>query len=289
MTSSFFSVLGIESDDSEPPRRRCSERLEAAETTSTTVQNTATNIDSPQEREMTNLSLVADGEDVSENEEPNSEEKSESTVINLKYLKSIESSTDTLVPEVTTGVQNFILEETGKTDGETDIARKTEMEKCESNKPLTDSLGKDQSSGELDPVAQCEVCVTSRRLLKNEVPISMGQGTTTTTTSSSSGTSSTLSSVTVFAEGNSSNMNRSGSGSKFSSYNTPMHSRTPSTGVPGTPEELQPQSGKNVLQNAEATVKTKSSFYDVDGLEPLHDEVQSRVTSIISGYKVRLL
>lgn len=274
-------------------------------------------------------------EDFSENEdtETNSEGKSESTVINL--LKSIESSTDTLVAEIGVvsefcGNRRSVVGVNLKTDhlecSSDEFSCKTEREnlaeisetrifqdnglevsvngyyslatrdksqevieltngdksvKCELN----------QNDIDMDGTQPCEVCASSSKLLKGHALINGSA----TNGSSSSSYNNIVSSNSVHAMPSTAG-NSSGYGSKFSSYNTPMHSRTPSTGIPATPEESSYQLRNGYQEKWTSDVPTpaigpgpgttNNTSYDVDGLAPLRDEVQSRVNVIVSSCMV---
>lgn len=357
----FFSVLDI--DSTEEVEIRClpqtekmltaaSRDIDRNRTASTNSDSNASSVS----KEMTTFA-IADTEDFSENEdtETNSEEKSESTVVNLKYLKSIESSTDTLVAEmgvthessVGIGIQRFVMDVNNKTERDVldsvraDILRKTEAERlldntnhekeieettaklrylCDTSSLLyTDKSGiKDlvQPGSDLDQIIgnqQCEVCATSRKLLSDDVPTTNPNGvvsngsittlngtiannTTTTTTNNLASVQTTLqTSSSINSLGN-----NASNGSKYSSHNTPLHSRTPSTGIPVPPEESyffgKPVAGERFINHHYHhqyhhfdIPSTRLGTHDVDGLEPLHDQVQSRLHTIITGYRVRVI
>jgi len=242
------------------------------------------------------------GEDTSENEdtETNSDGKSEATVVNI--LKSIESSTDTLVAELgvmtdssnqlkTLGSElhnktdNVIVTENNKKPYKSPtVAEKTVSDNSLVVELLEATKDPENETGWVEPdEGTCEVCETSRKLL-------LGDAVNTVSTSTTTSTSGVQAVPVPLSTGT--NAFSSGYGSKFSSYNTPLHSRTPSTGVPATPEETsskqqekwRPEPSYN-SQGIHPSSSTKSP-YDVDGLAPLHDEVQSRLHSIISSYKV---
>lgn len=290
----------------------------------------------------TGIGLLTDYED-SENEdtEPNSESKSESTVISMSRgvdPKSVESSTDTLVADaalvsdatdsktirgdhrvlktdVNRVCASYSVGQGGKTDSvnnaNTGLPDNSTIAKrrLEAVDPTSNATAPDEVFGPpktkattmaseiittdvdigLPPPAeptlpvQCEVCATSRRLLGDIALSSSVHGTMNSSNNNITTSTSVISpSNGIITAGN-------GVASKVSSYNTPMHSRTPSSGLPASPDE----SGVQVridrqLQDATlgASCSVTRSAFDVDGLSPLHDEVQNRLNTVISGYKV---
>ncbi|ODN00265.1 Myotubularin-related protein 3 [Orchesella cincta] len=291
----------------------------------------------------TGINQLNDFED-SENDdtEPNSESKSESTVISIAKLdpKSIESSTDTLVPDtiglpdtaesakirnerimktdLTKTRESSCIGQRGKTDcvvstagimPESSVVSKRKPEgvepvskqytsnnilpedviarsKPKSDKVINEPLLSEMENGALPeqgPSLHCEVCATSRKLLRETYLSSSVHGNV------NSANNHFTASTSVISPSNGIIVTGSGSASKFSSYNTPMHSRTPSTGIPATPDEngtlcrLDRQGLQDITLGASYT-SIKSAF-DVDGLLSLHDEVQNRLNMIVSGYK----
>jgi hypothetical protein len=306
-----FSVLDL---DSEEVESRCLPHTEkmltaASKDLDRTASSKPESNESPMSKDSSNF-IIGGTEQMSENEETTSEEKLESTVINLKYLKSIESSTDTLVAESgamtesQSGIQKFVMEINNKTERNelenvrADILRKTENDRVseglEINKNDCEETGKHfldtNAVKELVPgvpdldqiigTQQCEVCATSRKLLLEDV----------TNNTSSVNTSSILNTSTITTTTNNINItsfqSQPSSGSKFSSYTTPMHSRTPSNGIPATLEESLKPTAQEKLSLEVPNASGSKLSYDVDGLEPLHDEVQIRLNIIISSYKV---
>ncbi|CAL8079238.1 unnamed protein product [Orchesella dallaii] len=293
----------------------------------------------------TGINLLNDFED-SENDdtEPNSESKSESTVVSIAKLdpKSIESSTDTLVPDtiglpdssdsggklrnerimktdLTKPRESSCVGQRGKTDCVVNNAgigpdisvvskRKPEgveptLKQCTSNnlspedliirsKAKSDTVINEQLLAEMEnggPPEQgsslhCEVCATSRKLLSRDTYLSASVHGNV-----NSSNNNIITSTSVISPSNGIIATGSGIASKFSSYNTPMHSRTPSTGVPATLDDhmAQLRLDKQQLQDITlgASYTSIRSAFDVDGLLSLHDEVQNRLNMIVSGYK----
>lgn len=303
----------------------------------------------------TGIGRLTDFEDSDGNDdtEPNSESKSESTVVSIARLdpKSIESSTDTLIadnavngggvidiggvngevsgkkvirvlPKTDTGrwqessdpvvvhegktefinttsnVANGVLENGVRSDGnDLSLKRSTHIEgQMNGDGPMNGDEGVMMSSEPSLPV-HCEVCATSRRLLGGIVLSSAsvhGNGNSSSSNTNQVITTSSAAVIPSTAAG----ILVSGSGDicKISSYNTPMHSRTPSTGVPVTPDEncgqIRSVSERQLQEIALGTSSCSTSgrsTFDVDGLASLHDEVQTRLNTIVFGYRVSSL
>lgn len=178
-----------------------------------------------------------------------------------------------------------------------------------------------QSGPDLDQIIgipqQCEVCATSRKLLQDDVPLSThsnalntSNSSTITAQSTNNITTSTTGSVAMPPPSSTSTSTSStlypvGNGVSNGTKNgvTPNHSRTHSTSagfpygvVNSTSEEQEQGSSGSIKQlgpRGERFLPTNigtltKPYFDVDGLEPLHDEVQSRLNVIISGYRVSL-
>jgi hypothetical protein len=301
---SFYSFLGADLEEVE------SRYLPHTETMLTSASE-----DIHEKKDETNQLLRKnfEGEDLSENEdtETNSEGKSESAVVN--FLKSIESSTDTLVAESgvmseSTYNQKVVVHELQNKTEYLLAERSSNLDRTRSPIGVEKTESDDSLVGELTEATKdpenvsrladaeegtCLVCETSRKLLLGDAvsstPSSAG---TSNIPSNTNGVQSVPVSSSTGTNGSS-----SGYGSKFSSYNTPMHSRTPSTGIPATPVEEVPNKISYQSQekwNPESALpllgsiitSTSKSSYDVDGLVPLHDEVQSRLHIIVSNYRV---
>lgn len=310
----------------------------------------------------TGIGRLTDFED-SENDdtEPNSESKSETTVVSVSRVdpKSIDSSTDTLVADIAGGglvdtakgdagkkvirgdrilpktdvaVESNPVDGHGKTDivhthtpinlGLLDnsnsllIKRRAEgveatskrnggcvvptHEEFHSGRGKSKSVGGDSQNGDTplgedgipEPTlpVHCEVCATSRRLLGDVLSASV-HGNTNPSSNNNIMTSTTVPSVispsnVVLSAG-------CADASKISSSNTPMHSRTPSTGVPVTPDDHGVQTRsvsdrhlQDIALGHTCAPNALRSAFDVDGLSSLHDEVQNRLNMIVNGYKV---
>lgn len=129
----------------------------------------------------------------------------------------------------------------------------------------------------------CEICAKSWKIVGDFID---SNSAALTCSNNVNGTQALISSSST-----SSGIGPSNSGSKYSSYNTPIHSRTPSTGIPATPCEdvggivSLNGMGKQDRQTIDLPFGSRPTF-DVDGLTTFHDEVQSRLSSITTDFRV---
>lgn len=193
--------------------------------------------------------LADDSEDDDDNEDTTTESRSETTICAAVTL------TDNITPvpqSVDSSTDTLVA---GEADGCGGVVKPTDgvMSNGETNSVVQPVLGASRVLG--SPTVDspggdmCRVCASSRRFLADNVSRADGSA-----SSSTSG--------------------------KTSRYSTPpLYSRTPSSGYPTTPSDER-------APRHHASGGTSYRPDDLDGLAPLHNDVQMRLQQIIMEYKV---